>query len=289
LCEKPPRKATDTAVQTAAEWQLPLIQAGAATTKPLSVLVLFGPSAASPLPLIQSLARQKSIGTLEIVVLRPEAKDHSSIEAALEALFPAHSLVEQPAAMGKLEQIVSARELLTHEQVFIVDEATVLPDSLTLATLSVMLSINSVETVGCLIRSADEKRVPLCAGYAPSGISLYGTPALSFEPIDPASLRQPMTYPVIANSSNALLVKASLLRDMVSHGSTAARPEVDDLLLGIQAIERGGLNLCTTLVSAYSGTPAVHRMQLGVSLPYRLSIETLSQLVQSSLIVQAIR
>lgn len=291
LQDRATRKAIESPFETASELELPLLRNGAMpSAAAVCVVVLFGPEGRSPLPLLESLARQLAVGPIEVIVCLPQGRDRTAVIDALSTLFPGRHVVStQPSARGRLEQIINVRDLLAHEEVFIFDAATLLPDSRTLATLLPMLSAPDVMTAGCLLRNAQGKPSPVCAGYAPTGISLRATPAFTFGAIDPAALRQPATYPVVANSIAAMVARRSFLQDIVAFGSTSLRPEVDDVLLGIQAIERGGKNLCTSIVSAYSDSPSAGTPRLGVSLPYRLSPEVIGRIASSTTIVQKIR
>ena len=105
--------------------------------------------------------------------------------------------------------------------------------------------------------------------------------------IDASVWRGPTTYPVVANSLCAVMTRTRLLRDMVAHGSSVARPEVDDLLLGLQLIEAGGINICTTVVSAFSGAQA-RPSQMALTIPYRISPERIARIAESSTLVQRI-
>jgi hypothetical protein len=84
-----------------------------------------------------------------------------------------------------------------------------------------------------------------------------------------------------------LLTDPELLRTLDPAGSMAMRPESDDLLLGMHLISQGRLNLCTTVVSAYTSVPA-RPSQTAISVPYRLRPDELERITKSSTIVQRV-
>ena len=104
-----------------------------------------------------------------------------------------------------------------------------------------MLDAKDVASVGCMVRSGQGKTAAQGGGYSPSAINLRAMPAFAFGLIDPAVFRQPATYPVIANSLAVLMLERAAIDQLDTTGSTAVRPEIDDLLLGIQLIANGGL------------------------------------------------
>ncbi|MGI8932163.1 MAG: hypothetical protein ACR2FK_07285 [Sphingomicrobium sp.] len=291
LRDRPARISHQAPFELSADLPLPLLCNGALPAGAgLSALILCDRADMSVFALLESLARQESVGVIDVVVSRPTAKPDPKLSEALASLFPdRHRIVPQPASMGRLDRIKAVRETLEYEQVLIVDAGTILPDPRTLATLLPMLDVPDVATVGCLVRTAHGKAVSLSAGYAPTSIDLRGVPALSFSTIDSTAFRQPATYCVVANTTAALVTTKETLRDLDAHGSSALRPEVDDLLLGIQLIEGCKLNVCTTLVSVYSEKTPVNATGLGVSVPFRLSPDVFARIMASATIVQTLR
>lgn len=288
---KSTRIGQQTPFEMAAEVALPLLRNGALPSGAgISALILCDRSDQSVLSLLESLARQQSVGIIDVIVSRTTAKHDPQLSEALAALFPdRYRLVAQPAAMGRLDRIKAVSETFAKEQVLILDAATILPDPRTIATLLPMLDAPDVATVGCLVRAAMGKPVSMSAGYSPTAVDFRAVPALSFRAIDPVALRQPATYAVIANTTAALITTRELLRDILTHGSVALRPDIDDLLLGLQIVDQGGHNLCTTLVSVYSDREPAKATDLALSIPYRLSIEALGRIMTSTTIVQMIR
>jgi hypothetical protein len=150
-----------------------------------------------------------------------------------------------------------------------------------------MLDVPGVATAGCLLRAATEKMTPISAGYSLTQIDLLSAPAMGFAPIDPSVWRGPSTYPVVANSTELLMIRRELLATLSSAGSTAIRPETDDLLLGMHCIGMGSFNVCTTVVSAYS--EALPRSsQATISTPYRMTVDELARLAETSTLVQRV-
>jgi hypothetical protein len=56
----------------------------------------------------------------------------------------------------------------------------------------------------------------------------------------------------------------------------------------VQAIEHGGVNLCTTVVSAYVPPRARSGPLTTISIPYRLTPEKLASITESSILVQRV-
>ena len=180
-----------------------------------------------------------------------------------------------------------ARDSLSEDTVFVADAATVLPDPRTLATLTQMLAASDAASAGCLLRAAGEKMEPVSAGYSFAEIDLRAMPSISFGAIDPAVWRGPTTYPVVASSLAALVTRRSLLAQIDAAGSSMSQPEGDDLLFGMKLLELSGLNLCTTIVSAYTASSGGF-LAASFSIPYRLSVEELARIVGSATVVQRV-
>lgn len=286
----PTRVQPGPAYETAVELPVPLLQSPADPEEEEHVcaVVLFGEGKESPLPLLDSLASQHSVRLAQVIACVSAGESATELRSALQSLFPdRHHIAEHPARSSKLDQLTRVREIIDCETVLILDPATLLPDARTVATLLSMLKAPQVLTAGCLLRSSHDPATVLGAGYSIGGFDLRGTPTLAFQPVDPAALAQPATYPVVANSLSAILVRRSLLETLASLGSTL--PEIEDVALGMHVIERGGLNLCTTVVSAYSGSARPRPVVHGVSLPYRLSPETVARIAEATVLVQRIR
>jgi len=285
----PSKAGVKSPLETATEIDKPLLRSGATPGRAaVSVLVLFDAANSSPLSLIQSLAEQEGVSIGQVILCRPQGVSDVQVTQALGRLFKdRHGVVSLPPTAGRLEQIATAQAQLTGETVLIADAATVLADKRCLATLEPMLAIPDVASAGCLIRAANEKMTMVGAGYSLSQVNLRSAPSIAFEMIDAAVWRGPTTYPVVANCLSATVTRTRLLRNISSHGSSALRAEVDDLLLGIQLIEAGGINVCSTLVSAFSAVRA-RPSQVALTSPYRISPESLTRIVQSSTLVQRI-
>ncbi|TVV72099.1 hypothetical protein [Sphingomonas solaris] len=286
---KPVRMAAEGPFEIAAEVPLPLLREGAAIVGvPVTVAVLFDRDDTSPLALLESLARQEGCGALELIVCRPADTDDAVLRAALTAGFPHCTVVPIPAESGRLAQLVAVRAQLARETVLVVDAATVLTDPRTLATLAAMLVPPQVATAGCLLRTTHGPKTGACAGYVTTGLDLRVLPGLMVDTVDPAVFRQPATYPVVANPLGAVLLRRALLDGLDAHGNDPLRPEMDDLLLGLHAIGGGGLNLCTSTVSAHA--PRVPRArQLTLAMPYRLSPQVLGGIMAGAVLVQRLR
>lgn len=255
----------------------------------VAVLVLYGPGSHDPLPLLESIARQDRIRIAEIAICRPDKEGSAPPDGLLSQQFEGLAkIIKVPVTAGRLEQIVAARDSLSEQTVFVADAATVLPDKRTLSTLSQILEEPDVASVGCLVRSADEKMKALCAGYSFAEIDLRGTPGVSFGGIDPAVWRGPSTYPVVANPLSAVLTRGEVLAELKADGSSAIRSESDDLLFGMQLIERGGINLCTTIVSVFAASGPERLWPATVAIPYRLSPDELARIVERSTVVQRV-
>jgi hypothetical protein len=274
--------------EIAPDYEGPLLREGTdPEPRSISVLVLHDPASRDPLPLFESIARQTSIQISNFVICRPNGEENSKLAESLGQLFgEGFSIVDVPAGAGRLEQVACARGRLAEDVVFIANSATIMPDARTLSVLVQMLKPDDVASVGCLVRAGDEGMSPVCAGYCFRGIDFRGMPGVCFDPIDPAIWRGPSTYPVVANALSALVTRRELLADMTADGSTAVQPESDDLLFGIGLLDRGGINLCTTIVSVYSGVTADRSWAATLSVPYRLSTEDVARIAQSSANVQ---
>jgi hypothetical protein len=285
------RVTQDGPFEAAAEVALPLLRNGALPGDAgVSALILCDRADQSVLALLESLARQEMVGAIDVTVSRPTAKPDPELAQALVTLFPdRHRVVAQAPGLGHLERITAIADRLPGDQIVILDGNTILADKRTLATLLPMLDAPGVVSAGCMVRAASGKTGIVSAGYSPRGFDLRGVPALSFGSIDPAALRGACTYAVAANSSAAIVTTKNVLSALDSRGSTAARPDIDDVLLGLQIIARGGINLCTTLVSCYSERASGRATDLAVSLPYRLSMDVIADIMASTTIVQTVR
>jgi hypothetical protein len=279
-------------LETSADLPLPLIRSGALpAAEPLSAIILFDERNSSPVALLESLARQEAIGPVQVTLCWPEGRDSAAASAALETLFGDRQLLlKLPPRSSAVEQLVAAREGVETADALILEADVLLSDPRTLATLLAMLAPQQVLTAGCLLRNGEGKAaVAIGAGYSLTGLDLRTTPTLAFDSIDPAVFRQPVTYPVVANSMAVMAVKASLLASLDPSGSIPFRREADELMLGVHAIQRDGINLCTTIVSAYSADGAAKRGVRPTSIPYQLSPQTVAAVAQSAIVVQRIR
>ena len=277
--EQPVRVTRQGPFEVASDCDGPLLRKGRGTQRcAVSVLVLHGRNSVNCDPLLESLAQQQGVDVRNLVIC--EADDRRPDQAATTMFENERTVVRVSGTAGRLEQILAARDSLTEDTVAIVDCATVLPDQRTLSTLAQMLDVPNVSSVGCLLRAATDAMTPICAGYSFAGIDLHGTPGISFSAIDPTVWNGPSTYPVVASPLSALVTRRSLLNEISAAGSSGARPEADDLLFGIQQMERGGINLCTTIVSAYAAGAGERLSSAALSIPYRLSIEELAKLAQ---------
>lgn len=290
LRDKPTRMASVSPFEISDEMTLPLLNSKVPPF-PLSVAILLGQGPTARLPLLESLARQQMNHDFDLVLCRSIGSDDHNEQAALEHLFPGRfSIVPVPGDPGRLEQIVAMRDALAEDHVLILDGATSLPDVRTIATLLTMLSNDQVATAGCLVRMTQAKQqANRLAGYVVAGLDLRTMPNLTFDAIDSAALLNPTTYPVVANCLSALITRRSILHDLLPHGSDSSRPEVDDMLLGLHALASGGLNLCTTVVSAYSDRPAVRNRQIALSLPYRLPSHVMDRILNAATVIQKIQ
>jgi hypothetical protein len=263
-----------------------LLQLPVANRMSIDVVVL--QSASSPLPLLESLARQENVEVGRLILCRAQGDKASRVDQAVKRLFGDHRIVPVAATAGRIDQIVAARDHLNDGNTVVVDSATVLPDPRTLGTLVQILEGAGAASVGCLLRGGGDKMIPLSAGYSFTQFRLDSSPAAAFAAIDPAVWRQPCTYPVVANTLSVLATSAAAIADLQLGGSSGSRPEVDDLLLGLHLARQGGINLCTTTVSAHTSGAAPRTSQVATTLPYRLAPEDLARTIESSTFVQRI-
>jgi hypothetical protein len=275
--------------EVAADFEGSLLRGGpVAGPARLAVLVLAGTASEDPVPLLESLARQSDVEIEELVVCTHSQGNESELAAALARMFPdRHSILGVPQTAGRIEQIAAARERVASNNIVVADGATVVPDPRALATLARLLEAPEVGSAGCLLRQATDKMTPVGAGYSLSEIALRAVPQLAFAAIDPTVWRGPSTHPVIANSIALALFRREILATVPTAGSTSMRPESDDLLLGMHVIAGGRLNLCTTVVSAFTAA-AVRPSQASISVPYRLDPAELARMVESATIVQRV-
>lgn len=251
----------------------------------LALLILADQASGDPIRALESLVRQQSVQIDEVIVCT-SADEVEELSAGLARLVPdRNTIVTVPQSAGRIEQIALVREQLKAGKILIADASTVAPDPRTLSTLAEMLDVPGVGSAGCLLREASDKMLPVCAGYSFSEIDLHGSPQMSFGPIDPAVWRGPSTYPVIANSLGLMLVRADQLVAINAAGSSASRPEGDDLLLGMHIVANGQANLCTTIVSAFT-TARVRRSHAAI--PYSLPADQLARIAQSTVVVRRV-
>lgn len=289
LRQKPTRVARDSPYEVASELSAPLLRnRKRSDAVRLTAIVLCQRSNRSIAPLLESLLRQDDVENIDFVIVAPPGKLNSETASFLSSrLAERHTLVRQPPSLGRLEQLRAVRDHIATDLVVIADGAAILPDPRTLTTLLPMLDAPNVTTAGCKIRSGEGKSATQSGGYTPLGLNLRAMPTFAFGVIDPAVFRQPATYPVIANSMTFLVTTRAFIERMDARGSSSLRPEIDDVLLGIQSIEAGGLNLCSNIVAAYSNIPLPKTTDVSISIPYRLSADTLARLMSSTLVVQS--
>jgi len=286
--EQPTRIGQSGPFEIAADRDEPLLRAGSVRRPRRAGILMLGVSpTADPTRLLESLVQQEDV-EIDYVLICKSPEEQDELGRTLTRMFPdRYQVVPVAATAGRLEQIDAARDLLRGERILVVDARTIVPDARTLATLSTMLDVSEVASAGCLLRSTTDEMAPVSAGYSLTQVDLRAVPAVSFSAIDPAIWRAPCTYAVVANSMGLLLTRPELLSTLAPAGSTATRPESDDLLLGMQLIADGGINLCTTLVSAYTPVPT-RPSQAPISVPYRLGPGELARIAQSSTIVQRV-
>jgi hypothetical protein len=288
--EPPTRVAPSAPFEVAPEIAPPLLRSETIDRSPVDSLILFDTAHETGLALLESLARQVEVPIGHVIFCRPAglAPDEALVDALTDLFESRSAMVEVPPTAGRLEQLAIARERVTSDSVLILEAATILVDARTLATLTQLLTSHDVASAGCLLRDANDKMSAVSAGYSFTGIDLRSAPALAFDVIDPAVWRAPTTYPVVASSLSALLTRRALLGTVSTGGSSASRPENDDLLFGIQLIEDGGVNLCTTAVCAYRAGAAPRSGIAPLSIPYRLSPEAVRSLAEAATVVQRV-
>lgn len=276
-------------LEVAADFEGSLLRAKpAAAPVKLAVLVLAGSASGDVVRLLDSLLRQTGVEIEQLMVCTPLRAEEGPILDALARMVPdRHSIAQVAPTAGRIEQVAAMRGRLMADKVLIADCATVIPDVRTLSTLALMLDAPGVGSAGCLLRQATDKMTPISAGYSLSEIALRAAPQLSFAPIDPSIWRGPSTHTVIANSMALTLVRQEVLATLPAAGSTSIRPEGDDLQLGMHVIEAGHVNLCTTIVSAFSSMP-IRPSQAPISIPYRTDAAQLSRMAESATIVQRV-
>lgn len=275
--------------EIAADFDGPLLRTepGGAPAK-LAVIVLAGVATGDPVRLLDSLARQTDVEIGQVIICTFSDADQPELAPALVRMFPdVHSIVEVARTSGRIEQVAAAREALIFEKVVVADSATVAPDARILVTLAQLLDASSVGSAGCMLREASDKMPPISAGYCFSEVALRAVPQLSFTAIDPSIWRGPSTHPVVANSMSLMMVRRDLLATLPPTGSTSIRPESDDLLLGMHVVAQGGVNLCTTVVSAFTSA-SFRPSQAPISLPYRLDPAELARITEATTIVQRV-
>jgi hypothetical protein len=290
LRDFPTRISANSPFEIAPEVEPPLLRTAEPADKPqVEALILFDRGTSTPVPLLESLARQEGVSVSRVLLCAPDGQLDGGATDALADLYVGRStIVAVPATAGRLEQIAIARGQLNADRLFLVEAATVLTDPRTLFTLMQLMEVPEVKSAGCLLRGADDKMAAVSAGYSFSRIDLRGTPTAAFDSIDPQVLDGPATYPVVASSLSALLTGREMIDMMDAGASTAVHPEHDDLLFGVQAIEHGGVNLCTTVVSAYVPPRARSGPLTTISIPYRLTPEKLASITESSILVQRV-
>lgn len=285
--EAPTRIQRQGPFEVAPDFSGPLLRKSSSPDTSVSVLVPASAGATGSVALLDSLAQQSNVQISKIVVCVHEP-ENDELSRALAGLFPdRHETVAVPASAGRLEQIVAGRDLLAPGRLFLADAGTILTDHRTLSTLSQMVDAEGVSSAGLLLRVVADKMPQVSAGYSFAGIDLSASPALSFAPIDATVWRSPSTYPVVANSMAAMVTTREQIETLCSAGSTMMRPESDDLLLGLHLLNNGGLNVCTTIVSAFTSSMA-RPSQVSISLPYQLSPAELATITQAATIVQRV-
>jgi hypothetical protein len=288
--EPPTRIGSSPPFEIAPEVDPPLLHSESLDKSPVDALVLFDTADETGLALLESLARQVEVPVGNVIFCRPAGlpEDQALVDALADLFQDRWAIVEVSPTAGRLEQLAMARDRVTSERALVVEAATILVDSRTLVTLTQLLSSPDVASAGCLLRAANDKMAAASAGYSFTGMDLRTAPSLAFDVIDPAVWRAPTTYPVVASSLSVLLTRREFLATMSTGGSSASRPENDDLLFGIQLIENGGVNLCTTTVSAYNAGAAPRSGLAPLSVPYGLSPEAVRSLAEAATVVQRV-
>lgn len=287
LREPPTRVGSDSPFEISPEVGELLQKAKSAGKCAVDAVIFAESGVENQLALLESLARQEGIEVNHLVLCGRAGSAAPEVADALASLFDGRAEIAELAPnAGRLEQLVAVRERLASEKILLLGGTTVLTDARTASTLCRMLDVPEVASAGCLLRAANPKMTPVLAGYSFSGINLLGTPTAAFDVIDPSVWLAPATYAVIANALSMLVTRREAIDRIQAAGSTGVRPENDDLLLGIQLIEQGGINVCTTMVSAFVPPPVTRGSLMSLSVPYRLSPETLAKIGESATIVQ---
>lgn len=197
--------------------------------------------------LLDSLARQRAVDTVDIFLLAGRNPRAGASRKILEESFPACAK-----AAADLNQ---AAACASGETFVFVNSRVILHDERTLETIVALSRLQGAGTVGCMLikprNATDGAPVFVSAGYFPARLDFSIAPHLALEQFDCSALLVDTIYPVAANSPYLYALSAEAWRNaggMNQHLSEEAM-QID---LALRLAGEGRINICTTLVSAFS-------------------------------------
>lgn len=153
-----------------------------------------------------------------------------------------------------------------HEQVLTISDRLKTDDLKAVRELQRLLNSDPhVASAGCLLLhevSIHKQRVmqPASGGLFPSRIAFDASPRLAFSEPDVSEALRSMAYPVVANTLFCTLWRTSALADLQRPHAPVPDGAMD-IHLGLDLIEKGHRNLCTTKVAVRIKEP-YHRREV---------------------------
>lgn len=197
---------------------------------------------------VEALARQSGLHVFDVIAI--PAGETLPCRAELRDLFNGRFLV-LPSTGFRAKDLRVAAERASGDSILILNSASILHDSRTLATLATLLAGDGVASAscGCLREEKVRSRVIVnteSAGFFPGGLSLFTVPQFTFFQPNVFDALPGATYPVIASDFHCTLVRRELL---LQHNTSVDGDQSDTriaLRFGLWALKEGWCHLCTT-------------------------------------------
>lgn len=231
---------------------------GTIPTDPLQLTVILEASdSVRTEMLVQALRGATAEGRLELLVhfRNPDDKVRSILDGICGS--------EGWTAVSASADLRALAHQAIHEVMLTVSDRVSLDDCRILPALCAILQDNVVASASChlLAQRIIKKQIvqePATGGLFPAGVSFASTPRLSFAEPDVRQALPNMIYPVVANT---LLLTAWRRRALVDlpRLSGPVPATAADIHIGLDLMEAGYINLCTSQIEARLSGPYLRR------------------------------
>ncbi len=235
--------------------------------EPISAIIACTGDVVGLARLLSSLARQQSASSLECLLIGDVPDLAGGSLPGLQPDRPLTLVRVAPADATGSSQLRGALAQATHDRILLVDDQKVLHDPRTTAVLGALSARREIGTAGCQIVSEGGKKngavtYRTLAGFVP--LSREDRPVVATRP-DAGDLNHVPLYPVLANPVSCLMSRRETLSSVMDDVAQSESDGPFSLVLGRAIVERGQLNIATSLiaVSDVSDTPAG-----GVAIPW---------------------